>query len=161
MESSIYDDDDNDDNDDDDDYSATIKDIHKQSVLATIASLGVNQVLGAKPPAVAPSERRLTRLQRCTLSQLRSRYCHFMQDYLMRVGRADTAVCPECRFRRHSVSHLFSCDAASSRLCAPDLWNKPGGVTSFLQSLPSSFSSILPPDPPPPPSPPEPPPLAQ
>ena len=138
-------------------YNDALKAIHTQSAQNTINSLGSNPVLGEKPPAVAASERRLPRSHRTTLAQLRSGFCQSLNDYLMRVGRSQTALCPECLIRRHTVRHLFECDARPTTLTVLDLWNNPGATTSFLQTLPS-FSHLLPPDPPLDPPPPKPPP---
>ena len=42
--------------------------------------LGNNRVLKERPPPIADEEQRLNRIQRCTLSQLRSGHCHLLQD---------------------------------------------------------------------------------
>ena len=81
-------------------YKDALKAIHTQSVQCTISSLGVNLVLGGKPPAIAASERRLPRSHRTTLAQLHSGHCQSLNDYLMRVGRSQTALCPECLIQR-------------------------------------------------------------
>ena len=47
--------------------------------------LGNHIVLKERPPPIADEEQRLTRRQRCALSQLRSGYCHLLQDYKHRV----------------------------------------------------------------------------
>ena len=137
------------------DYRTNLKQIHTDFVAASISRLGNNDLLGCRPPPVSPSEGRLTRLQRTTLAQLRSGHCRFMHDYKLRVGRATTDTCPECRASPHNVQHLFSCNAAPTQLTIRDLWINPVAVCDFLCSL-SAFSALLPPGPAPPPSPPPP-----
>ena len=137
-------------------YQDNLKDIHTKFVRSTINSLDVNPILGAAPPPIVPSEKRLSRIERTTLAQLRSGDCQPLNNYLLRDGRSTSALCPECLYRRHTVNHLFECDARP-RLSSCDLWNNPGAVSSFMQTLPS-FSLLLPPDPPLEPPPPEPPP---
>ena len=138
-------------------YNHTLKAIHTQSVSNTITSLDPNPILGVTPPPISPSERRLSRIQRTTLAQLRSGHCRFLGDYRVLTGRSTSAVCPECLFRRQTVPHIFQCDACPTQLSLRDLWVNPVTVVEFLVSL-SSFSTLIPPDPPPPPPPPEPPP---
>ena len=140
-------------------YKATIKDIHTKSVAASIAKqkLLPNVVLEAVPPDVSSSEKSLPRIQRTTLAQLRTNYCKRLNDYKHLLGHSDTAVCPECLFRRHTSRHIFNCDATPTNLGVMDLWTNPTLVIDFLKSLPS-FAPIFPPDPPAPPPPPEPPP---
>ena len=137
---------------------ATLSSIHSETVLQVIDDLGPNALLGVQPPPIDRSEKALSRVQRCTLSQLRSGFCHLLEDYRHRVGRSPHAVCPECLFRRHTVPHLFDCPAAPTDFVVLDLWRRPADVVGFLLSLPS-FASLLPPSPPLPPPPPEPPPL--
>ena len=140
-----------------DNYNNTLKAIHTQSVTNTINSLDPNPVLGAAPPPISPSERRLSRVQRTTLAQLRSGHCRFLGDYKLLTGRDTSAICPECLFRRQTVPHIFQCDACPTQLSLRDLWVNPVKVVEFLVTLPS-FSALIPPNPPPPPPPPEPPP---
>ena len=139
------------------DYQLAIKSLHTSAVADSIADLGINHVLGAPPPPINDSELALNRLERCTLAQLRSGDCHLMKDYQMRVGKSADALCPECLFRRHSVPHLFNCDAIPTVLNVSDLWSHPVAVIHHLKRL-SSFSSIVDRGPPPPRPPPEPPP---
>ena len=102
--------------------------------------------------SVASSKLSLSRIQRATLAQLRSGQCHLLNDYKVLTGRSHSALCPECLFRRHSVSHIFDCDAAPTDLTIRDLWINPVSVITFLVILPT-FSSLVvavPPLPPPP-----------
>ena len=86
---------------------------------------------------MAASERSLSRICRTTLAQLRSGHCRLLRDYQVRVGSATLAVCPECSCRRHTVSLIFDCDAVPTNLSLRDLWDNPGTVCQFLESLPS------------------------
>ena len=139
-------------------YTEVIKEIHTQAVRSTISKLGVNPLLGAPPPPISPSERRLMRIQRTTLSQLRLGHCKLLGDYKVRVGLGSSALCPECLFRRQTVPHIFDCDSAQTTLSLRDLWTNPATVVDHLVSLPTFSSLIVPQDPQLPPPPPEPPP---
>ena len=139
------------------DYTSTRNSIHTESVRKSIANLGPNPILGTKPPPIASSESTLNRIQRSTLAQLRSGQCHLLGDYKVLTGRALSALCPECLFRRHTVPHIFECDAAPTSLSLRDLWDKPRRVINFLKTL-QSFSVLESTDPPVPRPPPEPPP---
>ena len=140
-------------------YRATLTAIHTEAVSRTVASHSFSRILGSARPAISPSESTLSQAERSTLAQLRSGQCHHLLDYQLKVGRSPTAVCPECRFRRHTVEHLFSCDARPTSLTTRDLWVNPVMAVSFLRSLPS-FSHLATPsaDTPAPRPPPEPPP---
>ena len=138
-----------------DDYSTTIKALHTQAVAKSIEDLGANHLTGAAPLPIDDSELSLSRHERATLAQLRSGDCHFLKDYQMRIGKADDATCPECKYRRHSVPHIFECDAAPTVLRVTDLWAHPVAVANHLRKL-SSFSSLAQRDPPIPHPPPEP-----
>ena len=135
------------------DYRNSLTSPHTYAVAYTISELGANPILGTAPPEIAASETTLSRRQRCTLSQLRSGQCHLLNDYLVLTGRSDSAVCHECLIRRHTVPHLFVCDAVPTNLTILDLWKNPISVVEFLKSL-SSFSPLVSTEPPPPPEPP-------
>ena len=152
------------------DYKKSLDTLHTEAVTNTIAKLSKNPILESNPPPIASSESRLSRKQRSTLAQLRSGQCHLLNDYLVLTGRKQSALCPECLIRRHTVKHIFNCDAAPTTLTIRDLWNNPVSVVDHLLTLPS-FSSLEqtnqpatpaprpPPEPPPAPRPPpEPPP---
>ena len=140
------------------DYKAAIKDIHTKVVTETVSSLAPNPFLGCPPPPIDKSEKTLPRRCRTLLAQLRSGECHFLNSTLMKYGRSESATCPECKIRRHTMPHLFSCEALPpTSLGVRDLWENPTLVSRFLSTHPS-FSQLFPPDPPTPPPPPEPPP---
>ena len=91
-------------------YGETLKKIHTDAIAASIVKLSVeNPVLGAVPPEPDTSEKRLSRVQRTTLSQLRSGNCKFLNDYKLLLGHTESALCPECLFRRRTVRHIFEC----------------------------------------------------
>ena len=135
-------------------YKTVVKEIHTACVKDSIDNLGVNRLLAARPPKISSSESSLSRAERTTLAQLRTSQCKQLNDYKhSKLNRAPDALCPECLFRRHNVSHIFDCDARPTDLTVRDLWSNPVRVANFLKTLPS-FSFLLPPDPPPPPPPP-------
>ena len=141
-------------------YRATLKTIHTESVsrVADDPNYNFSRILGGTRPYISPSESSLSRAERSTLAQLRSGQCHLLQDYQLRIGKSTSAVCPECRYRRHTVNHLFTCDARPTNLSTRDLWVNPITTVEFLRTLPS-FSSLAtidavpaprpPPEPPP------------
>ena len=140
-----------------DNFKPALDALHTSFVRESIINLGPNPLLDTVPPPIAASEAQLSRIQRSTLSQLRSGQCHLLNDYKVLTGRGTSAVCPECCLRRHTVPHLFQCDAVPTHLNLVDLWNNPRSVVEYLVKLPS-FATLLPDDPPLPPPPPEPPP---
>ena len=138
-------------------YANVRSSVHTESVSKSISNFDPNRLLGTRPPPISPSESRLTRMQRTTLAQLRSGHCRLMGDYKVLTGISNSALCPQCLFRRHTVPHIFNCDAVPTALTLYDLWINPVKVVEFLVSLPS-FATLIPNDPPPPRPPPEPPP---
>ena len=116
-------------------YRTVLKQIHNQAVSNTISSLNANLLLGTIPPPISPSEKRLTRIQRTTLAQLRSGHCKLLGDYKVLTGLGTSAICHECLFRRQTVPHLFNCDAAPTQLTVRDLWVNPVTIMEHLVSL--------------------------
>ena len=98
------------------DLVAAQNSVHTEAVRRTISSLDANPLLGTTPPPVANSEKHLTRKQRSTLAQLWSGQCHLLGDYQVLLGCSTSAVCPESLLRRHTVKHLFDCDATPTPL---------------------------------------------
>ena len=123
-------------------YRSTISSLHTSAVTQSINDLGENHLLNSAPPPIDDSELALHRTERTTLAQLRSGECHRLKDYQMKVGKADDAICPECKVRRHTVPHLFQCDATPTVLKVTDLWHQPVAVVNYLKKL-SSFSSVF------------------
>ena len=138
-------------------YRRTLKEIHTGAVSDAVSKNNFSRILGRVRPDIDPSESTLSRAERSALAQLRSGECQLLNDYLAKVGRSNSALCPECRFQRHTVAHLFRCDAVETNLSLEDLWTNPVDVATFLKSLPS-FSRLASSDAPAPRPPPEPPP---
>ena len=139
------------------DYKKVRKSVHTVSVASIISRLEPNRLLDTQPPPISPSESRLSRIQRTTLAQLRSGHCRLLGDYKVLTGISNSALCPQCLFRRHTVPHIFNCDAVPTLLTLRDLWINPVKVVELLVSLPS-FVTLIPKDQHPPRPPPEPPP---
>lgn len=144
------------------DYNDVKNRLHANYVRRSISSRQHTNILRRSTPPVHSSDRRLPRAHRSTLAQLRSGYCSRTNNYLLKIGRADSAACPDCGANEHSPSHLFSCPTHPTNLRSIDLWLRPTRVATFLFSLPS-FSHLPPLAPPllapePPRPPPEPPP---
>ena len=57
------------------DRKTTLQAIHTMAVNQAVTSLGRNIVLDDRPPEINISEREVTRKERTTLAQLRSRHC--------------------------------------------------------------------------------------
>ena len=129
------------------DYKKSLDTLHTEAVSNTIAKLGKNPILDTNPPPIASSESRLSRKQRSTLAQLRSGQCHLLNDYLVLTGRKQSALCPECLIRRHTVKHIFNCDAAPNNLTIRDLWNNPVSVIAHWFSVHSSLKQTISPPP--------------
>ena len=135
-----------------DSYRQSLAEIHRGAVADAIQSAAPNRVLGHRAPPVSAEEKSLPRHIRTTLAQLRTGFSSAMGDYLHRIGRAPSPLCPECGTEDHSVPHLFTCPARPTDLCPADLWRRPREVAHFLSTLPSF--AHLPALPPPPPEPP-------
>ena len=136
-------------------YPAVISSLHTQAVRDSITNLGENHLLQSVPLPIDDSETALNRRERTTLAQLRTGDCSNLKDYQMRIGKSDNALCPECKFKRHSVPHLFNCDAVPTVLNVSDLWCHPIAVVNHLKKL-SSFNTLNAHGPPLPRPPPEP-----
>ena len=138
------------------DSPAAKKSIHTRYVSDALTKQGNHPLLNRQTPKVKRTEKTLSRHYRSTLSQLRSGHCASLEAYRLKVGRADTPACPQCKAGDQDVAHLFDCAATPTNLTIDDLWLRPRSVATFLSNHPSS---ALPPlDAPPPRPPPEPPP---
>ena len=83
-------------------YRDTLKKIHT-NVIAKLST--ENAVLNAVPPEIDATEKRLTRIQRTTLSQLRSGSCKLLNNFKVMLGHAQSALCPECMLS-HGPTHI-------------------------------------------------------
>jgi hypothetical protein len=108
-----------------------MKDIHTQAVTRARDARANNRVLGVKPPPISSRERRLPRKVRCTLSQLRSGFSIFTNNYRSIISNTPD-VCPDCQGTPHDTKHLFSCPARRTVLTVRDLWTKPAATAKFL-----------------------------
>ena len=105
------------------------------------------------PDALAANRRRCSQLE---YELTRTGFSSAMGDYLHRINRVPSPLCPECSAEDHTVLHLFSCAAHPTDLCPTDLWERPREVAPFLSSLPTfAHLPALPPPPPEPPPPPD------
>ena len=91
-----------------DSYRQSLADIHRRAVADAIASYDPNRVLDQPPPPVSAEEKSLPRHTRTTLAQLRTGFSSALEEYLHRIGRAPSKLCPECGAADHTVPHLFS-----------------------------------------------------
>ena len=82
-------------------------------------------VLKMRPTPISDEEQRLNRMQRCTLSQLRSGHCHRLQDYKHMVLGKPSDICTDCGASPQDVRHLFACTTYSTDLSLEDPWRNP------------------------------------
>ena len=75
-------------------YKSNLKKIHIDYVASSIQCSGNNQLLGSVQPSISPSEKRLSRFQQTTLSQLRSGHYRFLQGYRLHVCQSTSDTCP-------------------------------------------------------------------
>ena len=109
-----------------------LQNLHTHAVDLAIELLGNNRVLKERPSPIADEEQRLNRSQRCTLSRLRSRHCHLLQDYKHRVFGEPSDICTDCGASPQDVRHLFACNAHPTDLSPEDLWRNPvGSIRAF------------------------------
>ena len=74
-------------------------------------------MLDGRPPPISNSEKELTRKERLTFAQLRSRYCRLLGSYKSRIKKdANLDVCADCGTTPHDVKHLFVCPAHPTTL---------------------------------------------
>ena len=68
-----------------------------------------NRVLHNRPPPISSDEDTFRRVQRTTLSQLRSGHCRLLNSYQNRLKPTVDTKCPDCGVNPHDVPHLFNC----------------------------------------------------
>ena len=100
----------------------SLRNLHTRAVDSATKLMGNNKVLMERPPPISDEEQRLDRRQRCTLSQLRSRHCHLLQDYKHRVFGEPNDICTYCGASPQDVRHLFACNKHPTDLSPEDLW---------------------------------------
>ena len=99
--------------------------LHTPAVDSDIQLQGNNRVLKNRPPPISDEEQRLNQRQRCTISQLRSGYCHLLHDYKHRVFVEPNDICTDCGDSPQDVRHLFACTTHPTDLSPEDLWRYP------------------------------------
>ena len=99
--------------------------LHTHAIDSAIQLQGHNRVLKKPPPPISDEEQRLNRRQRCTLSQLRSGYCHLLHDYKLRLLGEPSDICTDCGTSQQDVRHLFACNTHPTDLSPEDLWRNP------------------------------------
>ena len=79
------------------DRKATLQALHTAAVVKAVQCHERNVVLDGRSPPISNSEKELTRKERATLAQLRSRYCRLLGSYKSRIKNdANLDVCADC-----------------------------------------------------------------
>ena len=84
---------------------ATLQAIHSDAVNKAVKDQKKNIVLDSLPHPINDSEKDLTRKERATLAQLRSRYCKLLGYYKSRIKKD---ACADCGKTPHDIKHLFA-----------------------------------------------------
>ncbi|KAI5716048.1 hypothetical protein M8J77_026544 [Diaphorina citri] len=98
----------------------------------TLNSYQPNKVLQTKPPDISPDEKKLPRVTRTTLAQLRSGYSRILNSYMNRLDSNIEDRCPQCRGSPHNTLHLFNCPSKPTQMTPIDMWLKPIEVAEHL-----------------------------
>jgi hypothetical protein len=106
--------------------------IHTSTVQNTINNFPINSLLGTRPPRISKSEKKLPRISRTTLSQLRSGYCSALNSYRNRLDPLIPNNCPNCNRTPHDPHHLFICPSFPTTLKPVDLWTNPRLISEQL-----------------------------
>ena len=112
-----------------------IKRVHTQTVQSTLNQYENNKVLNGTPPDISSEEEKLTRKERCLLSQLRSGYSSLLFSYKSRIDTTGTIEdkCPKCGSSPHDTPHLFNCKQNPTDLTPISLWTTPHQAANFLK----------------------------
>jgi hypothetical protein len=110
------------------DHKRTLQSVHTAAVAKSMAVASNNRILGEKPPPISITETALSRLQRSTLSQLRSGFCRLTNYYKNRLDNTTSDSCDDCGVSPHDVHHLFNCTAHPTALTPIDLWRRPAEI---------------------------------
>ncbi len=94
-------------------------------------------------PSSNLAEKRLTGTN---LTQLRSGFCGRLNDFLLRIGRVDSDIFPDCRSAPAS-SHPFISPANHTNLTMGALWEQPWDTAHHLASFPGHLPATGPPPP--------------
>ena len=115
---------------------ATLQVLHTDAVDKAVKSHERNVVLDGWPPPISSSGKDLTRKERSTLAQLRSRYCRFLGSYKSRIKKdASLNVCADCGTTLHDVKHLFVFPGHLTTMIPSDLWSRPTDAVRELRYL--------------------------
>ena len=103
--------------------------IHTSIVCRHLATRGNNKILRTPPPHIRRSEKKLLRLTRRTLAQLRTNKSPFLKSFLHKVDAKThpSPLCPLCNIHKHDTHHLFNCTHIRTTLSPLDLWTNPAG----------------------------------
>ena len=92
--------------------------------------------LDCRPPPISSSEKDITRKERSTLAQLRSRYCRLLGSYKSRIKKdASLNLYADCGTTPHDVKHLFVCPAHPTTKRPSNLWSRPTDAVRELSYL--------------------------
>ena len=94
-----------------------------------------DRVLNNRPPPINDEKTLLSRRQRETLSQLRSRHCKLLNSYKKRLKQTDSSSCPDCGKYPEDVPHPFDFTVHPNDLSPVNLWDKPVNTIRELSSL--------------------------
>ena len=99
-----------------DNRKVTLQTIHTDAINKAVKDQKNNIVLDDLPHPINHSEKKLTRKERATLTQLRSGYCRLIGSYkcIIKMKDASLNVCADCGKTTHDVKHLFACHSLSS-----------------------------------------------
>ena len=111
------------------------------AVNQTVTSLRINVVLDDRPPLINISEKELTRKERTTLAQLRSRHYMLLGSYNSRISKdakdASLDVYADCSKTPQDVKHIFNFPAhlttMDRRSYGTDQWTQSGNSTISMQ----------------------------
>ena len=93
-------------------------------------------LLDGRLPPISSTEKELTRKERSTLAQLRSRHCRLLGSYKSRIKNdAGLNVCADFGTTLHDVKHLFVCPAHPTTMIPSDLWSRPMDAVRELSYL--------------------------
>ena len=109
--------------------------LHTSFVNTAIDNMKDDKVLNNRPPPINVEENLLSRLQRTTLSPLRSGHCKLLNSYKKRLKQSDSSSCPHCGMDPQDVPHMFDCTAHSNDLLPVILWDKPVETIQELSFL--------------------------
>ena len=106
--------------------------LHQTTVTTAKNQLSHNRVINRHPPPVSDTERRLPRVTRTNLAQLRSGWSNTLNSYRARIIPGTSDSCPSCNKAPHDTVNIFNCPAKPTALQPIDLWLNPIITAGFL-----------------------------